>query len=272
MNIAFGTLFTVVFEHGYFTGSRLECMAVSPDQQSASAIQRNGLLFKPLKNGFTVLYESVMAGKPRTREAALEQALELRFVITLNDPYFFNYTALNATDLTGSLCYFNNISHPAGALHAGEFASEQEVVTVKSVNGESFVKPFGLIDIRLSAGLPEQYTIRFRERSTYWRYLVISQHLKELNSPAVLGNNHPFKGPEPMVLPDRRSALAFVSVNPISIKESGNDTFQLVENYDPAAGKYKVVLKTLPLPDVRAISRLQPRDAAGEYSYSEIFI
>lgn len=272
MNIAFGTLFTVVFEHGYFTGSRLECMAVSPDQQSAASIQRNGLLFKPLKNGFTVLYETSMAGKVRTREAVLQQTVELRFSIALNDPYFFNYTDLDHKDMTGSLCYFNNTSHAAGTLHAGEWVSDKEVVTVKSVNDGSFVKPFGLIDVRISEGLSEQYTIRFRERSTYWRYLVISQHLKDLNSPAVLGNSGSFKGPESMLLPDKRSALAFVSANPIGMKESGNDTFQLVENYDPVAGKYKVVLKTLPVPDVRAISALQPRDAAESRSYSEIFI
>lgn len=269
MNIAFGTLFTVVFEHGYFTGSKPECMAVSPDQQSAVNIQRNGLLFKPLKNGFTVLYETNIAGRARTREAVLAQALDLRFSIALSDPYFFNYTDLDQKDMAGSLCYFNNTG---GAMHTGDYVTCSDVATVKSVNGESFVKPFGLIDIRISNGLPEQYSIRFREKATYWRYLVISQHLRDLNNPAVLGSKGSFKGPETMVLPDKRNALAFVSADPIGIKESGNDTFQLVENYDAAAGKYKVVLKTLPVPDVRAISALQPRDAAAAYGYSEIFI
>jgi hypothetical protein len=153
-------------------------------------------------------------------------------------------------------------------------------IALENAEGRTFEKPFAILDLILQPGLEENYQIAFQPPSTWWNYILVSDHLKELNNPAIIntGTKENFAGPSTVRLRDDRACLSFVSPAPIGLKEEPAATCMLVENFDPATGKYKVVLPTLPGPDTRIVSgsRTRTRDkpaAPGPSTFfSEIFL
>lgn len=280
MNTSFDILFTVLFRHAYFSSSKLECLVVDPDKNTAQAIVNNGLLFKPFKDGFRILFETSFAGRERERAELLNGELTLRFILTLSDPDFYNYTSMAAGNIKDVIFYFRNslnnvINGQTAILHHEEFASEKDLLSVKDAGENFFVKPFGLLDVELSSALMPENAVRFDKKASYWQYIVVGDHLKGLTNPAILNTNNQavFNGPEKIRLPDKREALLFTSQTPINIAERPDDLFQLVENYESGSGKHKVIKRSLPVPDIRLVSSGSGKsDPEKKTTYSEIFI
>jgi hypothetical protein len=281
MTLEFDILFTVSFRHAYFSSARLECLTVAPDAATGQALKNHGLLFKPFKNSFQVFYDTALAGRKRKRAELLEGKLQLRFILSLNDPHFYNYTEIVTNNLKEVVFYFNNSStrnaagKPYDLLHDHEFVTEKDLVTPEAIGENFFVKPFGVLDIQVSPALKLEYSIHFNKKTSYWRYIVVGDHLKGLNNPAILNMNDQavFNSPEKIELPDRREALLFTSLAPISLAEIPGELFQLVENYDFGAGRHKVVKKALPVPDIRSVSSGSGKNKTEQKTnYSEIFI
>ncbi len=276
MTVSVDILFTVYFKHAYFSDGNLNRLETILHKNSLTAMRNYGLFFKPFKNGFRVLYETSRAGKPRERATLLNEGLSLRFVLQLSDSSFYNYTALKADNIKERLFYFRNRpENDNGFLHAGAFASESELVTPDTTGEEFFTKPFAVVDMALTPALGEEFVIAFDKKASYWQYIVVSEHLKNLASPAILNINDQavFSTPEKIALPNKSEALLFTSLNPIDLKETPAELFRLVENYESGTGRHKVIKKALPVPDVRAVSSGSGKNNGGsKIPYSEIFI
>jgi hypothetical protein len=244
---------------------------VKPTADTERFLLNNGMLFKAKHDGFMIAYESYNNDKVYDREPILTAGGTLTFTVSLNDALFFNYTAIKATNIGTSVFYFHNhnTAVQSSSLHSSEYAGVNDVVPVKDLPYHFFNKPFALMEIGLNNLHTEDYVIRFMEKSTYWRYLLVSDHLRELHNPAVLNGSVAFKGPVEIELPGNRSALAFESEIPVSIKQRSEKTFQLVENYDADSNKGKTVIKALPHADINIVSKLSTENIK---EYSEIVI
>jgi hypothetical protein len=271
MNVKYSILFRVNFRHSYFADGMLKCFSVKPTADTEKFLLSNGMLLKATQDGFMIAFESFNNGTAYTSEEILASNETLTFALSLNDPLFFNYTAIEATDIGTSVFYFHNHDPVArsSSLHASEYAGAEDIIPVKDLPQHFFNKPFALVEIQLNHLHTEEYLIRFKEKSTYWRYLLVSDHLRELHKPAVLNGSVVFKGPVEIELPGKRMALAFESGIPVSIRQRSEKTFQLVESYDADSNKGKTVIKALPHPDINIISKLNTQDRK---EYSEIVI
>ncbi len=271
MDVKYSILFRVNFRHSYFADDMPKCFSVKPTGDTGKCMLNNGMVLKAKEYGFMIVFESYSNGTSSTSDAIRASGESLTFALSLNDPLFFNYTAVDAADIGTSVFYFHNHDpiQRSSSLHASEYAGAADLVEAKELPQQFFTKPFGLIEIRLDHLQTEEYVIRFREKSTYWRYLLVSDHLRELHQPAVLNGSVVFKGPVEIELPGNRTALAFESGIPVSIRQRSEKTFQLVENYDADSNKGKTVIKALPHPDINIISKLTTQDSK---EYSEIVI
>lgn len=278
MNSAYNILTTVSFKHRYFSDLKFNGLQVVPDSDSMRTMVNHKLVFKSSRDGFRIFFETGDETTEQQRKEILEHKITLRFILTLTDSLFYNYTSGLTNNLaSGTLYFHNNVENREQVsseftLHTGEFVSEKEVVNLKDLGMDYFTRPFGIIDLYLSDGLLQDYSISFREKETYWRYVLVSDHLKHLTDPAVVYDTEIFDGPKKIALPDQREAVTFESTAPIGLFQLPKKVFKLVENFDAATLKYKVVLNTLPLPDINALSVL-PREKGKEaLNYSEIFI
>lgn len=275
MQASYHILFSVALKHSYFQNNSLECMTIAPSLECIQTLNRNGFLFKPSKNGFTILYDAMIAGRIRTREQALTTEQSLRFYMTLNDPYFYSYTTGFTNNAATELFNFynrKNADNTTTLLQAGDFVSGADLIQVKDAGERFFTKPFGRIDLTLSPEQEPEYVIQFKELSTYWRYHLVSDHLKKLKKPAILRGSEIFEGPLTTELPDASEALTFVSRSPISLSGFANGTNQLVENFEAGGTKHKIIMRALPSPDFTAISSLKGTSKTDQLTYSEIFI
>jgi hypothetical protein len=277
---SFEKLVTIVFEHDYFSQQGLTALDVTVLPDSRQSMLNYGLVFKRLGNGFSILYDTVFAGRQRAKDSLLQENIRLSFSLALNDAHFYNYTGLSLADIAQSIFYFRNDRPlPADnqhrqALHAGEWVSEKDLRAVTQFKKQPFIKPFGWLDLELHQPLPAIYYVRFPVKQTFWQYIVVSDHLQGLDKLAVMDAQakEVFKGPETITLPDNRRALSFISPAPIPLSQADNKIFQLVENYDPDTGKGKVVQAALPWPDMQVISSATSKRTGRDPFFSEIFI
>lgn len=281
MNYQFETLTNVFFKHSYFSDAKFEGLTVKTADSAIYIMTCQGLVFKSIKGGFQILFNTDFAGRKREREEVLKDTFTLTFHLLLNTPSFYNYTANISHNITQSIFYFSNISRnpevtlSAGMLHRENSVSEKDTYPADQFYGRFFSKPFGLLDLQIHKGMEKTYVINFSAKSTFWRYILVSDHFRELHNPAVLnpGNHEVFNGPKELTLPDGRPALAFTSKNKISLSEFTLLPFQLVENYGSETGKYKVVITALPIPDINTISKVETMSQnKTKTTFSEIFI
>lgn len=270
-------LVQIQFNHGYFS-SRL-CTGLLPSAAGATnqTMTNHGLWWKATPGGFTLFYDARHAGNHYTRDAVLEGHIALRFVLRLQDPYFYNYTASPAALPGRQVLYFYN-RKGSPLLHADPQVSAADLVglapsgraggkriVLAATTGDPFAEPFAILHLRLRPGLEDGYRIEFQPRSTTWNYILAGRHLQELANPAVINTvtGVSFIGPTAVRLMDGRPALSFVSPAPIDCSERQAAACMLVEDFDPATGRHKVVIPTLPAPDARIISRAIATNAAA---------
>jgi hypothetical protein len=287
------TLVATQYRHGYFKSQLCPCLSVRPAGGGLREMINHGLMIRPKPGGFDLLFDTRHAGNQRTRTDILELHIVIRLLLRLDDPDFYNYTAPPPADIGNQVFYFYNRPH-SSFLHADEQVSASDlfffdrrrvspnasgafgprpgdsdlpgdkwilkspgkVIVLENTEGRSFEKPFAILDLLLQPGLEENYQIAFQPPSTWWNYILVSDHLKELSNPAIIntGTKENFAGPSTIRLRDDRAGLSFISPAPIGLKEEPAAACMLVENFDPATGKYKVVMPTLPGPDIRMVS------------------
>ena len=296
MNLQYEILFSVFFKHTFFAGNIIKVLNVHPDKKSVLNILRRGLLFKPFEGGFHVLYETNFGGKKRQREEVLKEEFFLDLIINNNDPNFFSYTSDFSVGISQYLFFFTNF-HDSRSLQKADYVSKEDLYDLscctanncpvndccaKNYCGKTsgcpinkypeiyFKKPFGLINIIVNNSLEKMYHVTFSAISTFWRYIIVSDYLKELASPAIIHKKVQFNKQENIGLRDYK---AFVSEQEIELKEQPDKGFQLVENYDREKGRYKVVISMLPNPAINNISFIGSEAGNKDKKiFSEIFI
>jgi len=286
MSLSYKILTTVLFRHTYFTNNSYQGFTVVPDTSTMHNFRRLSLLFKRVPNGFSLLYE-VDANRERTREEILQEPLVFGFTVNNNDPDFINYTEGLPENIEKAVLYLRNkvdekreTDNGAGVMHENLFFSVNDILQNRAPDKTNihdrafFSKPFGWMEIMLHEGLEKTLAVNFKGKETVWRYIIGSDHLQELTEPAVIHKDtkEAFAGPVWMVLPDGKKRMAFESKNRIPLCNKPEKVFQLVENFQPGSGKYKVVLGVLPNPNVKLISLIQPQDIKQENIFSEIII
>jgi len=303
MNSRMAILTEVEFRHGYFKDGLSRPLSFTPADSSLRKMMSHGLLLKAKPGGLMLLYDTTHAGSQRSRADVLTRGLSIRVLLRLEDSFFFNYTSPLPFDTGRQVLYFCN--RPGRLfLHKKEQVSGSDLfeltapcerpgrkIILEPSARRPFEIPFAILDLRLYPGrLEEHYAISFQARSTWWNYILVGDHLKELQDPAILftGSKHTdpvrkadpakqtdqanrlFKGPISVPLRDDRTGLSFMSPDLMEASETPGSTCTLVENYDPVTERYKVVIATLPVPDTRIISRGNIHDNTADRS--EIFL
>lgn len=277
MASSFNILFGVTITHGYFPNEIPSGFGFAPDEATKHLLLRLGLVFRSTANKASIYYDAQFAGAPRTREEVLLNEETLVFNLSNTDASFLNYTGnLEITNISKSLFLFSNLQPNGekrdGLTHAS-LVSADDIVPVDQMEENFFSKPFGQLRVRLHKDLQEMLFIKFEAKSTYWRYILTSEHLKTLVNPAVIHKEtrQAFIGPEHFVLPDQREAIVFRSATPVQMTALPNKSFQLLENYEPASGRGRVIIGMMPNPGNSMISYL-PDAGSEKLNYSEIFL
>lgn len=265
----------VTITHGYFADAVPTGFSLLPDEATRHLLLRLGLVFRYSVNKATIYFDAEYAGSPRTREQVLLNDEKMVFTLSNTDTSLLNYTGnIEAENISKSLFYFSNADADsqlrAGLTKAASVSSE-DLIPVDQARQTFFSKPFGLLSIRLHKDLAESFQIRFEAKATYWRYILTSEHLKTLVNPAVVHKEtrQAFIGPETFVLPDQREAIVFRSATPVQMTALPNKSFQLLENYEPASGRGRVIIGMMPNPNNNSISLLPGTE---KLNYSEIFL
>lgn len=275
MNYAFEILVSVSFNHSYFSNDIFEGFAVEPSVSTSRQLLNNGYLLKMYRGGFHILFDKNFAGGTRTREEVLSSDITLEFILRLSDRSFYNYTEPVDGDINKSMYHFSNCFKNESikkSLHTGQYVDVKDLHPLESFEEQYFVKPFAKLDLKIGMGLESSYTIKFKAKETFWRYILVSDNLKSLNNPAIINssNAEAFDGPEKLPVKGK-DTLAFKSKSPISFNQEALHVFQLVDNYDADSGRYKVVMRALPSADPNHISVIESNNTQT-LNYSEIFI
>jgi len=280
MEIKMAILSEVQYRHGYFKDQICRCLSVTPAESSFREMTNHGLMLKANPGGFRLLYDTRHAGSPRSRSDVLYKGIVIRLLLRLDDPGFYNYTTPSPADISRQVFYFCNrpgrtFLHNEEQVSAGDLFETtppvkhpgKKIVLEPSIS-RPFEKPFAILDFHLHPGLEKNYHIFFQTLSTWWNYILVGNHLKELRDPAIIntGTKENFAGPSTIRLPDERTGLSFLSPAPMVLSEQQATPCMLVENFDPATGKYKVVVAALPIPDTRIISKTQARSKPADFS------
>lgn len=277
MDNFFNPLVTIVYRHSYYQDGKLKTFRVFPAEDTAAWLLQNDLLLRQYDDRFTVFYNGLLHGRERDREEVCATGMVLHFYIVNSDAYFAQYTeGVQGLAPGVSLPVFAN-QYADGYLHAGNTVNEATLTFDKDILKQIALanrRPFACIQLTLQPALPDLYTIQFAARETYWRYVLAAGHLQQLQNPAIIGKQgkEVFKGPESITLPDQARAIYFVSNYKIPFSEIPAREWQLVEQYDAATGRYKVVKKVLPAPDISHISVIEEVDKSVLRSYSEIIL
>ena len=223
----FEKLFSVYFEHQYFTDNAFTGFAISPTEESASLFKKYGLIIKPEKNSFTLLFNTFFEGYSGDKVSLLKENITLRFCMDLLDPLFYQYTGNIPTDHGQRIFHFSNFdkkqqtSSNSNLLHATEYVSEREadlLTDFEILPTVNSLHHFGYIDIRFNVQIAEKMYVRFSPRSTYWCYILISAYFQQFEELAIIDKDgqNLFAGPEKIDLPDGKEGIAFTSSEPIA--------------------------------------------------------
>ena len=140
-------------------------------------------------------------------------------------------------------------------------------------------KPLGILEIfpgKLYEHFKEkgkiEYVINFNNRKTIWKYFLVDPVFQKFTNLTIINKakEQVFKTPEKKQFHEEMEALVFESKNKIPISEFSNNTFQLVDSYDPKSKSGKVILKNLANASPEQLYRDETN--SNEIIYSHIFI
>ncbi len=118
---------------------------------------------------------------------------------------------------------------------------------------------------------PLEYTLDFNRRAVYWKYYIMSDHLRDLDGLAIANGKSGihFIGPQKEQVLGKHESETFFSDKPLDFTEERTYKFQLHKNFDEKKGGGKTVIKALPNPQPEQLKPMTEKP--GEF-YTEIFI
>jgi len=275
--IEYQTLLTVSFQHTYFSNLTFDGLEVAPLFDTPGYLLKRQLLLKKNTGGFSLIINNDRTDIETKKQFLYSEQPVLQFSLTLSDPSLYNYTANLPENLPGNVFNFKNFSDTANnpasnnKLHLNEYVNADDCVPVTTFKG-LLKKPFAIVSLHLFKDMPDQYLISFEAKSTYWKYILIGNDLSDLQNPAISPTGQvEFSGPQKINLPDRSEALCFQSAKPILLLQDNPNKFQLVDQSPAGTGKYSVILRALPTPDITKISSFSAQNNSSS-NYSEMYI
>ena len=255
MNVSYEKLFKVYFEHKYFTDGRFTGYKLFPTEQSRSLMLKEGLILKSLPDGFFILFANPFEGSHRDRESMLKKNITLQFLFQIDDPLFYEYTGNLPSSLDKRIFWFSNFDkkqqvwRDSNLLHLSEFVSENDI----ELSADS-LHYFGYIEIRFEVHLKEDLYIRFLNRATHWRYILMGEYLQKFEKLTILdkANQKLFSGPKIIELSGGNKGIAFTSTEAIVLTQQSDKHFQLVVNYDEITKHFETeLISKLPVPSLQ---------------------
>ena len=139
MKQRYETLTAIRYCHDFFRALSYEGISIRISPSTSKQLLDADLVLKQQPTGCTLLYNTLTAGK-RNRTDLLQDNITLIFDLALKDPLFYNYTAINAGDISQRYFVFSNDPGNApGVLHKDPYAGVKDLQ-----NGSAFfTKPFG---------------------------------------------------------------------------------------------------------------------------------
>jgi hypothetical protein len=139
-------LMQVSIQHTYYNQSNDECpdFTITPTQASIALMRSLGLLFKREATGFSILYdqsqkENLLQYLKRQAIRQNEVWTRLSFVLSLNDPYFVNFTDIpfNLDPSQQNFYFTNQQAHTARGsgiiLNRDDYVTGQELLDVSPI-------------------------------------------------------------------------------------------------------------------------------------------
>jgi hypothetical protein len=275
--IDFKTLLTVSFRHTYFSNLVFNGFEAAPLPDTRAYLQKKQLLLKKTPGSFILVINDDLADIETKKQFLFSEQFTLQFSLVLTDSYLYNYTANLPENIPGAVFNFKNFSDTANnpasnnSLHTGKYVNADDCVSVDTFK-PMLKKPFAIVSLHIFKDMPEEYFISFEAKGTYWKYILVGDYLRDLENPAISSAGQvEFSGPETINLPDSSEALCFQSTIPIILSQENPNKFQLVDQSPGSAGKYNVIKRALPTPDVRRVSSFTVQDHASS-NYSEMYI
>ena len=159
-------------------------------------------------------------------------------------------------------------------LHEDYFVSAINLKQWVTPGNSAAKKYFAEIVLENAYNIKESYYIRFQSKWTYWRYILTSPYLNNLQRLSILcSDNEEFSNqPVKVLLVNNIEALVFTSKVQYQVCQSVKHLFKLVDNYDATTGNYRVIRAALPVADSNNISRPFAVAQKTNAEFSEIFL
>lgn len=165
---------------------------------------------------------------------------------------------------------FNNL--PEGTFH---IKSNNELTqSLYNTSNPIWKKPMGVLELFTDILYQDyitnekaNYIVNFNNRSSYWKYFLVSPIYKNLGILNIINGNkdHIFEFPEKQLLDNNTEAIVLTSKSELPLLEYTNDNFQLV------AENGNIVLKNLPRASPEQLYNENTQDGKIIY-YSHIYI
>lgn len=272
MQIRHSPLFSVSFRHDYFPQGGCPVVGLIPTPETTELMQRLNIRMKGENFGASFYYRD---GDPPTGHSLLtNEPIGLSFILRTTDPRFRNYTRPETGKTDTDPIFLTNLGSGglseglATDLPANWQPGDLGLLTV-------FVGNTGSGSRILTNGVvtPEEYTITFAVRETFWRYYLIDagersyeifQLVDNASGEVVAVTGHP---PETKTLPDGSEAILLSAPSSLPLHQRPAARFTL-HMREKNAGQSAPVKIPLPSPDAERISA----DAADGPYYSDLYI
>lgn len=300
------TLLSVSIIHRYYSKGNGKVFCFEPTEDCARQLGRFSILFRTAADGFVLLFPCEQ-GKKDMPEHPIDEEVVFDFAIKSKDPYLLNYSELPFISPSSRVYRFSNLKKPK-TIENGKMALtvlngktdsaiEAELVPLEvgSYGGSRLQNriSFGGISLHVSPEVPRgfgfvskrqignrekrykvpgrMYQIRIDNRSTYWRYHVISRYSGNDMDSLLIKNENRELSEEGKIRFERsdikvgeeigENTVLFVSSDRIPMQEKGYQDIVLCR------GEKEIpVIQNLPNPDVKSVA------CEGGTCFSDIFV
>ncbi|QHS58863.1 hypothetical protein [Chitinophaga agri] len=266
--MGFTLLTEIYFRHGFYADNCFRNIRLLLPQQTATEMRRYELLFRRLPDRIAILSNDGSTD----RSALLQQGITLVFDMQLQDAHFYNYTALEQTDVTGTMLLFSNQHACApGTLHRQATVSADDLIPAESAGIAA--RPFARIVLAFTPALLPVYDICFTAKATRWCYFLMSSNLLSLTNPSIVDarGSVQFTAPQLIDLPDGRRVPALISGQALTLSQRPAYTFQLIDRIGDSE-QFHTIIHALPSPDITRLSAAAMPVYDRTQAYSEIFL
>ena len=243
MEVSYLKLFSLLVRHEYFGGGPGPDLVVEPDADTARLMQGHRMRLRQ-QTGGAALFVGIrnrVPGDGKTGEQVVRQALAkqpLRFLLTVREPLFYQYTALDpSASPDASVAVFNNLKifkdqiqddgmrldrpgdleiMPVRGTEPGTYVSldrpAAEVFGIVTVHlGETAMPPVqtGMKAVTIGERQEPAYIIDLPARKARWRYLVAgADEGAEIKATDIAsGNSIYFNAPAPAEIAGRQAQI-----------------------------------------------------------------